>query len=182
MGTDEVSGNWNLDHVWFTKKELRGLVGAKAKVGEKADWPRALVARLARFHLIDSVNGIRYGQRPLYADADVQRAQLTSTVESVEGTFVTLRLEGRTQTHSRKPQDRGCDTELAGSATFDVATGRFTAFELVGLGSRWGGTGAGKSNDRAGEEGRQAIGFTFSLSGDSPAERVPPMYVLGYNW
>ena len=182
MSVSEISGNWNLDHVWFTKAEARALLPAKPKVGDKQEWPRPQIVRLARFHLIDSVNGLRYGQRPMFKDEEVQKASMATVVDKVEGDVVTVHFEGHTLASTQKPLVRGCDSELLGTGTFNLKTGRFTAFDLVGLTSRWGGTGGGKSNDRKGEVGPQPLGFTFSLSGDSPMERVPPMYVLGYNW
>jgi hypothetical protein len=180
-GTDEVSGNWNLDYVWYSKDEAKALVPAKPAVGAKLTWPSRLSTRLARFHLIDSVNGLRYTQRPLYDADEVQVAELVSTVESVDDAGVHLRIEGQTRAASVRGPARGVVTRLLGKAVWKADAGKFSAFELVAAGTRWGGTGKGKSNDRAGEEGVQGIGFTFQLAGDTPAEHVPPLYVLGYN-
>ena len=97
----------------------------------------------------------------------------------MEGAKVTVRLEGQSRAVDPK-HPRGVETVLHGRATWDGATKRFVAFELTAAGSRWGGTGQGKSNDRSQEKGPRGIGFTFELASDSPADRVPPLYVLAY--
>src|SRR6185437_11766810 len=116
-----TSANWNMDYAWFTRQEAQSTVPAHAAPGKRVAWPSALVSRLVRFHLIDSVNGLRYGQRPLFAPGDVKKAELSSTVESVEGTKVTVRLEGATRAEASKPRERFVETRLVGRATWDTA-------------------------------------------------------------
>lgn len=177
-----VSGNWNLDYLWFKKSELPMLVPRGTKVGSKVEWPRTIETRIARLHLIDTVNGLRFGQRPMFAVEDVKTARIVAEIVGVEGTRVKLRLTGESRTSSNKPRARGVALTALGHAVFDRATGRFVEFELAALGRRWGGTGEGKSNDRANETGPRPIGFTWKLAGDTPAEHVPPLYVQAYGW
>src|SRR5439155_1402045 len=71
----------------------------------------------------------------------------------VAGDLVTLRLEGAVKIVARglwrteglkdvpaTEQTRGFDAKLLGRATWDEKAARFTAFELVAAGSRWGAT------------------------------------------
>lgn len=178
----KVNGNWNLDHAWFTPGEAESLVPRRGTVGAKVRWSLDLSTRLARFHLIDTVNGLRYSQRPMFGDGDVRDAVFTSEIEAVEGQQVKLRITGRTLARSDTPRARGMRLSVLGHATWDGVQKRFTAFKLVALGRRWGGTGEGKSYDRAGEKGPRPIGFTFALAGDTAADRVPPMYLQAYGW
>jgi len=175
-----TSRNWNMDYAWFTQSEAKALVPSHAEPGKRANWPASQAQRLVRFHLVDSVNGLRYGQKPLFEALDVKKAEIASIVESVDGTRVTVRLEGSTRAESSKPRIRWVETRVAGRAVWDSAQKRFTSFELVAVGTRWGGTGEGRSYDRADEKAPKPIGFSFTLADES--ERVPPLYVYGYGW
>ncbi|MBS2029148.1 MAG: hypothetical protein JST54_14690 [Deltaproteobacteria bacterium] len=175
-----TSQNWNMDFAWFTPSEAKALVPAHPEPGKRVAWPQPQAQRLVRFHFVDSVNGLRYGQKPLFEASDVKKAEIASIVERVDGARVTLRLEGQTRAESNKPRNRWVETRVAGRAVWDSAQKRFTSFDLVAVGTRWGGTGEGRSYDRAEEKAPKPIGFSFSLANDT--ERVPPLYVYGYGW
>jgi hypothetical protein len=78
-----------------------------------------------------------------------------------------------------KPRKRGFETRLLGSAKYDLKQERFVAFEMVALGTRWGGT---RYNRRADDLEPGPPGVAFTLAGDTPAEHVAPAYLRAYGW
>ena len=48
---------WNQDRVWFSKAEARQWLPRDPKPGDNHRLPQELVFRLARLHLVDTVNG-----------------------------------------------------------------------------------------------------------------------------
>ena len=84
---------WNQDFAWFAREEARRFLPAELEPGRTHAVPRALVERLARFHLLDNVRG----QTSPFAARAIEDATLTSRVTAVDGDVVSLRLEGRTK-------------------------------------------------------------------------------------
>lgn len=180
---------WNQDFAWFTRDEAARFVPSETAVGARADVPRALVDRLARFHFVDNVRG----QTTSFPARAVRVADLNSQITGVEGDVVSVRLEGHTRTedegrwairgyrdmNSPSAQKRGVDLELLGFAKFDRALGRFVEFELVAIGMRWGGT---QYNGRGNDLGEAPFGATLTLAGATRAERVAPEHFYGYGW
>jgi hypothetical protein len=160
---------WNQDFAWFTKGEARQFLPAEAEVGKKRDLPPPLIRRIACAHLVDNVRG----QTAPFEEREVKKAHLTAEVTAVDGDVVSLRLEGETLTARERPREHGLDMRLLGKATYDRAEGRFRAFELVALGSRWGGT---RLNGRRRDPDPAPIGILFTLAGDGPCERVAPAF------
>ena len=81
---------------------------------------------------------------------------------------VRIRLAGETRTAWEGRREHGLAMRLLGKATFDLAQGRFLTFELVAVGSRWGGT---QLNGRKGDTDAAPIGILFTLAADSPCAR-----------
>jgi hypothetical protein len=160
---------WNQDFAWFTKAEARQFVPPEAKVGHKQDLPVPLLHRIACVHLIDNVRG----QTSPFEETQVKKARLTTEVTAVDGDVASLRLEGETRTAMEGRREHGLEMRLLGRATIDLAKGRFLAFELVAVGSRWGGT---QLNGRRGDVDAAPIGILFTLAADSPCERVAPAF------
>jgi hypothetical protein len=160
---------WNQDFAWFTKAEAKQFVPVEAKVGKKQDLPVPLLHRIACAHLIDNVRGQTYP----FEESQVKKARMSTEVTAVDGNVVSLRLEGETRTAIEGQREHGLDMRLLGKATFDLATGRFQTFELVAVGSRWGGT---RLNGRWGDADAAPIGILFTLAEDSPCERVAPAF------
>ena len=180
-GPDAHKQPWNQDHVWFDAAEAKGFVPQKREVGATSDVPRALLERVAMLDFIDVVNGLRWGDRPIYEPEDDVQVAMTSTVESIDGDVLKLKFEGHTHTAMhRDPVARGVDTQLLGHATFDVKRGRFTAFALVALGKRWGSNWVGDRDDRAADRKPAPIGYSLSLAGSAAIDHVPPEYLELY--
>lgn len=164
-----MANAWNQDFAWFTKSEVKQFVPTKVKEGEKCDLPRAIVHRIACAHLIDNVRG----QTSPFEERQVKKARLCAEVTGVEGDVVQLRLEGETRTEMEGSRRHGLEMKLLGNATYDVKKECFTKFELVAVGSRWGGT---QLNGRRRDNDEAPIGILFTLAGDSPCERVAPAF------
>jgi hypothetical protein len=160
---------WNQDFAWFTKAEARQFVPAEAKVGNKQDLPVPLLHRIACAHLIDNVRG----QTSPFDESELKKARLSTEVTAVYGDLVSLRIEGETRTLMEAPREHGLEMRLLGEATFDLAKERFLTFEMVAVGSRWGGT---RYNGRRGDTDAAPIGILFTLAADSPCERVAPAF------
>jgi hypothetical protein len=139
-------------------------------VGKKHDLPVPLLHRIACAHLIDNVRG----QTAPFEESQVKKARLNTEVTAVDGDVVSLRLEGQTRTVMEGGHEHGLEMRLLGKATFDLARGRFRTFELVAVGSRWGGT---RYNGRRWDADAAPIGILFTLAADGPCERVAPAFI-----
>ncbi|MGE3820868.1 MAG: hypothetical protein AB7I30_15750 [Isosphaeraceae bacterium] len=180
---------WNQDFAWFTREEAAQFLPSEIKPDRTREVPRPLVERLARLHLLDNVRG----QTSPFPTRAIEDATLTSRVTAVDGDVVTLRLEGHTKAVQKgdwsirgyrdmnRPsgQERGMELRLLGSARFDRKRGEFVHFEVVGVGTRWGGT---QYNGRGNDLARAPFGAVLSLAGDSRAARVAPEHFYGYGW
>lgn len=179
---------WNQDYAWFRRGEMRGFVPTTHEPGATAAVPAALLDRLARLHLIDTVRG----QSPSFPNGSVERATLTATVTHVRDGLVGLRLAGDVRLVQRgtwrtgglrdgspTEQERGLEGPWLGRAVFDPQAGRFAAFELVWLGRRWGAT---RYNGRTDDGAPGPMGVAFTLAADTPAERVAPAQLSNYGW
>jgi hypothetical protein len=179
---DEFSaGSWNKDFAWFRKDEVRKLLPKRFEVGARREVPEELVKRFAAYHFLDSVRNLDLP----YEYGDVEKAQLTSTIASLEGDRVQLRFEGSSRTSKAgrwaingaedhdnpQEQKRGVDVTMLGRATWDRNAEKFVAFEFVAIGSRWGGT---QWNGRADDLAGGPIGFAFRIAGNGPTDRMAP--------
>jgi hypothetical protein len=177
---------WNQEHVWFRKSELQSFLPEKLVAGEKREAP-LLARRLGATGLLDCVKG----ETDKFQDEHVKEATLTFFVKKVENARVTLRIFGHTKAvqegvwsvagfkdmdHPTK-QKRSLDLKLEGEAVWEKEKGRFSAFELVAVGERTGGT---QYNARAGDLAAAPIGFWIELA--ATEDRVAPTWVENYEW
>ncbi|MCW5934624.1 MAG: hypothetical protein KIT45_10060 [Fimbriimonadia bacterium] len=190
IGSDWRSRAWNQDFAWFRKEEARQFLPARPQKNAKHEVPRALIERLIRTSFVDNVRG----QTSPYRNADeVKQAVLTTTVEAVKGSVVTLKLEGATRAVGQgvwaisgyqdmnRPtsQERGYESRLLGKAKYDLSKERFIEFELVSAGTRWGGT---QYNGRGDDLKPAPMGFVLQLAGTKPADQVAPEHFWSYGW
>ena len=94
---------WNQDHVWFSKEEARQWLGDNPQPGDIRQVPGDLVARLARFHLVDSVKG----QTPRFTREGVRGSKNLD-----RGRFQ-RRSVGRTEDNGRN--FRSCSRKVGGN-------------------------------------------------------------------
>ncbi|MGI8604007.1 MAG: hypothetical protein ACR2OZ_13595 [Verrucomicrobiales bacterium] len=169
-------GRWNQDFAWFRKAEARAFVPEKFETGATCEIPRPLVDRLVRLHLVDHVRALNYD---FFKPEEVQAATLTATIGQVTSGQVLLRFEGSTRAVAAGPSSRGYDSKLMGRATWNIESGRFTGFELISVGQRW---GAGNCNQRHDDSNAAPMGIALELAGQTPADRLPPAFLSEYGW
>lgn len=178
---------WNRDHAWFTRDEAEAFVPEPATVGARRKVPAAVVRRLARCHLVDQVRGQTWPVPP----GGIEKAELTAETVRTEGDLVELRLTGATravqvgtwsidnQRDEPSLHEHGVETELSGTATWDREASRFRTFELIAVGTRWGGT---TYNRRADQLGPSPIAFVLRLAPEGSDHRVAPSLLGAYGW
>jgi len=162
------------DHAWFSRAEARRFLPEQPRVGDTHEVPSALVARLARFHFVDAVKG----QVQPFAPEEVS-GSLRAEVVARDGDLVDLALTGHSAGAAQGPwlmgenlwkwpgeHPRSVRVSLSGRARFDLATGAFSDFELLALGTRRGSSGL---NGRKGDSDEGPIGFWLQLTGSTPA-------------
>ena len=146
-----LSSRWNQDTIWVQPEEVLQLLPEVLEKGQRRQVPQELVQRWARFYLLDHVKAFTV---PFQA-REVERAELAVEVLEVTGDAVKLRYTGATRTAAEGTwkvlgaedldeipglQRRGFDAILMGEAVWDLKASRFRSFELVAVGTRWGGT------------------------------------------
>jgi len=174
----------NFDYAWFTKDEARLFLPTTLQPGERTDLPQAIVRRLARFHLRDSVRG----ETPAWREENTVHARIWTEIVKLEPgedghQRVHLHIEGtvlnqQEGTWAIRPfrekwegQTRGYDCRILGDLVYNTATERFEHFDVITIGDRWGGT---EHNARQGDLLPAPMGIAFEIASDSPADRTPP--------
>lgn len=180
---------WNQDFAWFRKAEARRFLPQTLAPGATGAIPANLVERIATLHLVDNVRG----QTPPYEAKQLREGALTSEVIAVEEGAIHLRLRGEAKLGAPKepraqarehpkseasgaPQ-RGADFTLLGYATWNPRAERFTRFDLLAVGDRWGAT---QYNGRADDLGPAPMAVLFTIT--TEPERVAPAYIWRYGW
>ena len=189
--SEESRVKWNRDFVWFSAKEARQWLPEDPRAGDDWKLPVRLTSRLARFHLVDVVRGQTAPmRRNQVADSTIEIRVVARDEDRVQ-----LKITGRTKSDApgpslkKLPGDRrgryrgidtahGVHTQLLGSATFDLAANKFTQFEVVALGARWGKTRFnGRHRDA---EIASPVGFVLQLASDK-APKVAPGFIAFYD-
>ncbi|MCR9244867.1 MAG: hypothetical protein NXI31_07535 [bacterium] len=180
-------GPVNRDSVWFTQREVTDWIPDNPTSGQKGTVAPLVARRLAQFALVDNVRG----QTLPFAAAEIQRAALYYEVRAVNDERLEFALRGATHAEASGPWlggdnywkpkrewPRWLSTSLIGHAVFDRRERRFTEFELVSLGTRFGRT---QFNGRAREEpqSQHRIGFVLQLA--PPEFRVAPTFINVYD-
>jgi hypothetical protein len=118
---------------------------------------------------------------------------LSSRITAIDGDLITIGLAGVTRTLEEgkwwisgyrdmdqpSMQKRGMELKLLGRARYDRARERFVSFELVAVGSRFGGT---PYNLRADDLAPAPFGVLMTLENDSQAPRIAPEHFQAYEW
>jgi hypothetical protein len=164
------------DHVWLPRPEWRSLIPEAPKVGASFDPPASFVERICRFHLVDNTRG----EPAMWGRDEIRSARLTLTVTQATDERVAMRLEGEVLIHTEAGRgQRGFEARLIGELAVDRKKGAFERFDVVAIGEHW-----GESRTDDAREGRSPLGIAFELvTGDAPADRVPPQgarWLAGY--
>lgn len=180
--TGEADSRYNLDYVWLTKDEMNSLAPVAPRLCESYAAPWTVVRKIARFHLVDTVRG----ESRRWRAEEVKIARTTLTVEGVTADQVSLRLEGEVRneappSHEIDPysgqvvdKDRGMHLRLFGCLRYDRQRESFEKFDVIAIGSRWGGTAY---NHRFDDWEPAPIGFAFELASNLRCDRTPPQAI-----
>ena len=188
----EKRGRWNRDHIWFHSSELKSWLPETLQPGESRLLPQALALRFARFHVVDNISG----QEGPFSAEDINTATVKTRIAEINGDQIQLQLSGTFKTQSDgvyklgetdwkhfPSRTRGVNAELSGIATWNSTKQTFESFRAVVSGSVWGGSGL--NGRRAVTESKPAkVAWWMELSGDQPADRLPPAFVdvYGADW
>ncbi len=188
LGPDAQRERLNRDHVWFTRDEARGWLGAEPAVGDQHRVSPLITKRIARFHLVDNVRG----QTLPFAAQDVAGTEIRTTVTAREGAVIWFVIEGSARASTDgtwlmgendwKPTakyPRGITAHLRGHGRYDTARDRFLELEFAAIGER---TGRTNLNGRPeGDVGPAGIGWVFELVPQKPTTRIAPAFVDVYD-
>ena len=178
---EERRGAHNQDYVWITREEMLAIGPDDARAGDSFPMHGPVARRLIRYHLIDSVRG----ETPAWPAEALRDTEMTLTVIEATPDRADLRLSGHAhlveqgEWHSRRRnngiscliQERGYDARLLGRLTFDRRERRFSRFDLMAVGTRWGGT---TFNVRHDDVEPAPMGVAFTLAGREARDRTPP--------
>ena len=169
--------------MWITEPEWRDLVSGKLVKGEKREVSKAVVDRLAVFHLMPrrlTSEGASWGKTQL------KTARLSLVVEEVSENKVRWKAvgfahlgsayEASKATTPNGPLPFGYESPLYGIVEYDRKKDVITRFDLIAPGDAWGRWGDANGNSLTVERpGRNPVPIAFELAtGASPSERIPP--------
>lgn len=165
----------------LTAADLDAFAPKTAIDGTATVWPTALLQRSAATLWLDAVRGV-----PLSFSIDaIQVGRFVSTVSSADSDSVRWRIAG-TLTRSASgewsldaddgslapsDQNRGIELQVLGRARYDRRAQTWTQFEMLAVGSRWGG---GPLNGRKDDTKPGGIGFYVAMDTTPFALLAPP--------
>lgn len=177
----------NQDFVWLTREEMLSIVPGGVQKGDRFSLPEAIHRRLVRYHMLDIVRG-ETPPWPKDAPQDVALELLVTDVD-MDSVSMTLHGGGKLQESGswciqppsrsvyRRGQmcclveERGFEPHILGHLTFDRIQERFTRFDVLAVGSRWGGT---TFNMRCDDTDAEPLGIAMTLARDDAFSRIPP--------
>ncbi len=173
----------NRNHAWFSRDDARAFLPEQLAAGERGTLPHELFARLACLHLVDAV----HGQGLPFAPEELEAGELSSKILENEAGRLRVSFDGFVRMVAKGPwllgandwvpnaeYPRSIALKLAGTASYDTATERFTSFELIAVGHRRGRT---QFNGRSGPDDAGEMGFVFELVREGPSSKVSPSFV-----
>jgi hypothetical protein len=171
----------NQDYVWITREEMLDILPEGAQVGDAFPMYGPVARRLIRYHFLDSVRG----ETSAWPAERLGDAEMTLTVTGATSDRVEARLAGHVRLVEQGAwcgrrrndgiccliQERGYDAQALGYLTFDRKGGRFTRFDVMVAGTRWGGT---TFNMRYNDVEPAPLGIAFTIAGREARDRTPP--------
>lgn len=177
----------NQDYVWFLGAEMRAIVPADVSVGDVFFMPEVVTQRLIRYHMLDCVRG----ETPPWPDSALRDVELKLRVTDATADRVKMRVSGHALLHElgdwcvHPPpssayrigemccliRERGFDAALLGYLWFDRRAQAFSRFDLVAVGTRWGGT---VFNVRREDVAPAPMGIAITLAGRAARDRTAP--------
>ncbi len=177
----------NQDYVWFLGAEMRAIVPANVSVGDVFFMPEVVTQRLIRYHMLDCVRG----ETPPWPASALRDVELKLRVTDATAARVKMRVSGHALLHElgdwcvHPPsssayrigemccliRERGFDAALLGYLCFDRRAQAFSRFDLVAVGTRWGGT---VFNVRREDVAPEPMGIAITLAGRAARDRTAP--------
>ena len=183
----ERGSRWNMDHVWFNKEEAKLWIPEKIKEKETHECPDIIKDRLFRFHLVDNVRG----QALPFAPQEIKESSLQVEIVELDQSNLKLRITGNSLAVAKGPWLLGendwtptqelnhrIETNILGSAMYNIKEEKFTDFELVALG-KW--VGKTQNNGRRFGPDSGHIGILYNLAERIHENRIAPAFVDLYN-
>lgn len=189
--SSEPNARWHRYFLWFSRDELESFLPTRFVQGQTIDFPQTLANRVVCLSLLDK--GEVDGFTKPFLEKDVDQAQVRLTVVDISATEVRFEITGTTAARAKDaqafmynlpryktiPEYRGVQSKLLGSATWNKNSQRFTGFQMLAVGTRFGGAYVGRKPDDWGEH---PIGFSFVLGNSSQAEQIAPEFPDRYPW
>jgi hypothetical protein len=177
----------NQNYVWLTKQEMQSIVPDDVKVGDRFALPDVVHRRIVRFHLLDIVRG----ETPPWPEEAPENVRMSLECFLIDDDHVSLRLMGagmlveagdwctqpvRRSVYKRGEMccsigERGFEPRILGYLTFDRKQRRFVRFDVLVVGTRWGGT---TFNFRQEDVEPAGLGIAMTIAGPHERDRTPP--------
>lgn len=170
------------DMLWLTEDECRSLLPNKWHPGEQSAVSKEIQRRFF------STIGIDYMEGSVNA-LPVRESTATLTVlEESDAEELQLRLDGLGKMGEpfdaesiSKAHSRGCELRIMGRLTYDKKAGKFTKFDVAGIGEAWGNKMDYTRREIRISGNRWSYGIACELvSGNSAYDRIPPYNMLHY--
>ena len=87
---DKRGDRWNMDHIWFNKKEVQLWIPKNHKVGSIYECPKLIKERLFRFHFVDNVRG----QTLPFAPQEIKNSKLSMEATGSTDSTTTFSISG----------------------------------------------------------------------------------------
>ena len=184
---DNRGDRWNMDYIWFNRKEALLWLPKDHVVGSIQECPELIKERLFRFHFVDNVRG----QTLPFASEEIKLSKLSLEVKNSTESILSFSISGHASAVAKgewllgendwtpnHTLDHGIKTQVLGSATFDKTVNQFTEFELVVLGKWFGKT---QNNGRKLGPDQGNIGIFYTISNNIETSIIAPAFVDMYN-
>ncbi len=177
----------NQDFVWFTREEMLALIPEGVQQGDRFPLPEVIHRRLVRYHMLDIVRGDTQPWPKEHPDDVALELQVVEAdsegVKMVLSGGGTLRERGQWCTQLAPEsvyrggdmcclvEERGFEAGVLGYLDFDRTRQIFDRFDVMVIGTRWGGT---THNVRSSDVDAAPLGIAMRLAGGDRFDRIPP--------
>jgi hypothetical protein len=174
LAADDLNRSVGRDHLWILKSEIEAIEKAVEADG-KCEVPRALAARIARWHLLDNVRG----EPDRWMASEVKKASFTvthlatlsgRTRAHLDGAFFMLAKAGKKGEDGRILGERGFEGTIEGELEIDPTKSRLTGLRLHARGKFWGES----TYSLNAPKGKFPLELAFVLTGEKEPHVVSP--------
>lgn len=164
-GASELNSAIGRDHFWILENEVAQIASAAHDNGESFWLPSPMVARLARYHIIDNVRG----EPDMWTVGEVKKAQVYAKLVARNAQAKNYQFHGD---FSQRTADgkRGLDCVLDGEFDISIRERKIVRFRAFAHGQAW---GAGRFTEGA-PPGCFPLLIAMIETNDEVAKIVPP--------